>query len=96
MDTTAPNIKLLNFDQEKSSFKQEKIKIKIGDNLSGIKSYRGTIDGNWVLMMHDNKEKQLTYIFDEKLVKTDGEHIFVITIVDKKGNSKKLTTKFIY
>jgi len=96
MDTTAPTIKLLNFNQEKSSFKQEKIKIKIGDNLSGIKSYRATIDGNWVLMMHDNKEKQLTYIFDEKLVKTDGEHIFVITIVDKKGNSKKLTTKFIY
>lgn len=94
IDTTAPTIKLLNFDRETASFKQNKITIKINDNLSGIKSYRGTIDGNWILMVHDNKEKTLQYSFDEKLVKTEGEHIFVLTITDKKGNTKKTTTKF--
>ena len=94
MDTTAPTIKLLNYDKEKSVFKQNKIDLKISDNLSGIKNYKGTIDGVWVLLQHDNKEKTLTYNFDEKLLKTDGEHIFEVTIIDKKGNSKKLTTKF--
>lgn len=94
MDTTAPSIKMLNYDKEKNTFKENKIVLKIGDNLSGIKSYKGTIDGAWVLMQHDNKEKTLTYIFDEKLVKTDTAHIFAITITDKKGNSKKLTTNF--
>lgn len=96
MDTTAPTIKLLNFDKEKLTFKKQKIELKIADNLSGIKSYSGSIDGKWVLLVHDNKEKTLTYLFDEKLAKTNGEHIFVISITDKKGNSKKMTTQFIY
>lgn len=96
MDTIAPTVKLLNFDKEHKTFRQNKIMVKMSDNLSGIKSYRGTIDGAWVLMQHDNKEKTITYTFDEKLVKSDSEHIFVITIVDRKGNSKKITTKFTY
>jgi len=96
IDTTAPTIKLINYNKEKSIFKNDKIVLKMSDNLSGIKSYRGTIDGTWILLQHDNKEQTLTYNFDEKLVKTDGEHIFVVTIIDRKGNSKKLTTKFNY
>lgn len=96
MDTTAPHVKILNYDKEKAFFKGETIEVKIGDNLSGIKNYRGTIDGKWILMQHDNKEKKLTYIFDEKLAKTNEEHIFAIIVTDKKGNSKKITTKFIY
>ena len=96
MDTTAPTVKVINFDKEKLSFKNESIIIKVGDNLSGIKSYRGTIDGHWVLMIHDNKEKTLTYFFDEKLAKSNEEHIFAITVSDKKGNTKKLNIKFKY
>lgn len=96
MDTTAPSVKALNFDKEKLMFKNESVVIKIGDNLSGIKSYRGTIDGQWVLMIHDNKEKTLTYIFDEKIAKSNEEHIFAITVIDKKGNTKKLNIKFKY
>ena len=96
MDTTAPSIKLLNFNKENSTFKQNEIKLKITDDLSGIKSYKGSIDDVWVLMVYDNKEKTLTYTFDEKLIKTEGEHIFMAIIVDKKGNTKKLTLKFKY
>jgi murein DD-endopeptidase MepM/ murein hydrolase activator NlpD len=96
MDTTAPSAKLLNYDKENSVFKHNEIKLKISDDLSGIKSYKGSIDDAWVLMVHDNKEKTLTYTFDEKLLKTEGEHIFMVIIVDKKGNSKKLTSKFKY
>lgn len=96
MDTTAPTVKIVNYDKEKLSFKEERIEVKIADNLAGIKSYKGTIDGQWVLMQHDNKEKKLSYIFDEKLVKTNEEHIFAITVTDKKGNTKKVTAKFKY
>ena len=96
MDTTAPNVKFLNFDKEKNEFKEDKIIVKMSDNLSGIKSYRGTIDGVWILMQHNTKEKTITYYFDEKLVKMNGKHNFVATIIDKKGNLKKLTTTFNY
>lgn len=96
MDTTAPSIKMINFDKEQAIFKQDKIKVKVGDNLSGIKSYSGNIDGHWVLLEFDNKERTLTYTFDEHLIKTAAEHIFTITLVDRKGNSNQVSTKFIY
>jgi hypothetical protein len=96
LDTTAPVVKIMNYNKEKSIFTHDKIALKMTDNLSGIKSYRGTIDGIWVLLQHDNKEKTLTYYFDEKLLKNEGEHIFEVTIIDKKGNLKNLTTKFNY
>jgi hypothetical protein len=95
-DTTAPTLKYLNYDKAKKEFKQNKIVIKIADNLTGIKSYKGTIDDHWILLQHDNKEKTLTYFFDEHLVKTEGEHIFVMNLLDRKGNLKKIITTFIY
>ena len=96
IDSVPPTAKLLAYDKKKSIFMQNEISVKIGENLSGIQNYSATIDGNWVLMQHDNKEKKLTYFFDEKLVKANQEHIFVLTIIDKKGNAKKLSAKFIY
>jgi hypothetical protein len=94
--TTRNSVVFLNFDKEKNEFKEDKIIVKMSDNLSGIKSYRGTIDGVWILMQHNTKEKTITYYFDEKLVKMNGKHNFVATIIDKKGNLKKLTTTFNY
>jgi hypothetical protein len=95
-DTIAPTLKYLNFDKAAKVFKQNKIVIKIADNLTGIKSYKGTIDDQWILLEHDNKEKTLTYFFDEHVAKTNGEHIFAITMMDRKGNIKKIMTTFIY
>ena len=96
IDSVAPTAKLLAYDKKKSIFTQNEISVKIGENLSGIQNYSATIDGNWVLMQYDNKEKKLTYFFDDKLVKANQEHTFAITIIDKKGNAKKLSAKFIY
>jgi murein DD-endopeptidase MepM/ murein hydrolase activator NlpD len=96
IDTTLPVVKLMNYDNQKLNFSQNKIMVKAFDTLSGIKSYRGTIDGNWVLMEFDNKEKTLCYVFDEKLSKTSDKHEFSIVVTDKKGNAKKTSVKFVY
>ena len=96
VDTTKPTVKLINYDKQKLSFSNDKIMVKVSDNLSGIKSYRGTIDGQWVLMEFDNKEKTLCYTFDDKITKTLGEHELLVVVTDKKGNIKKLSVKFVY
>lgn len=96
LDTTKPAVKLIDYDKQKLSFSNDKIMVKVSDNLSGIKSYRGTIDGHWVLMEFDNKEKTLCYTFDDKITKTFGEHELNVAVTDKKGNVKKLSVKFVY
>ena len=96
LDTTKPSVKLIDYDKQKLSFSNDKIMVKVSDNLSGIKSYRGTIDGHWVLMEFDNKEKTLCYTFDDKITKTLGEHELNVAVTDKKGNVKKLSVKFVY
>lgn len=95
-DTTAPSVKILNTTANKDWNKTKNIKVKISDNLSGIKSYRGMIDGNWVLMEYNYKENVLTYFFDEKLKQTATEHNFTIVVTDRKMNTTKADFKFIY
>jgi len=70
------------------------IRIKIGDNLSGIRSYRGTIDGKWILMEYDAKNSMLTYLFDDEKV-DKGEHIFKLIVKDNRWNSSKYEVVFI-
>ncbi len=36
--------------------------------LSGIKSYNGYLNGNWVLFEYDNKTRKITHNFDDTLV----------------------------
>ena len=69
-----------------------KMQFRIGDNLSGIKSYNGYIDNEWVLMQLDGKTRILTHIFDEKT--GFGKHNFKLIIIDKKDNIKEYTSMF--
>ena len=64
--------------------KSRGIFLRIGDNLSGVKSYAGKIDGKWVLMEWDFKTKILSYTFNNDIV--PGKHIFELTISDNKNN----------
>ncbi len=59
------------------------------DNLS----YRGTIDGNWVLFEFDKKRNRITYEFDDRVGK--GSHTVRITTKDDRGNEGVFEGKFI-
>jgi len=88
LDTVAPTIKLLTKNIQNSNT----IKFKISDNLSGIKSYRATVDGKWLLMELDGKTGVLTYYFDEHIGK--GKHLFRLVVVDNKDNAREYTVCF--
>jgi len=85
VDTVAPIIRPVNIFPNKKVARQFNIKIKISDNLSGIKSYRGTLNGNWILMDYDAKNNLLVYSFDERMKK--GKNLFKLVVIDAVGNS---------
>ena len=63
-----------------------KIQFRISDNLSGIKSYRGEIDGKWVLFEYDEKEDLLTYTFDYQRIAIKKSHLLRLVVSDYKDN----------
>ena len=64
---------------------KKKINIRITDDLSGIASYRGEIDGAFVLFEYDSKNSLLTYTFDTERL-SQGDHHLQLTVTDRCGN----------
>lgn len=94
IDTVIPGIKPINIFNNKKLSTQKDIRFKIWDNLSGIKSYSGRINGNWVLMEYDAKTGLLIYYFDSNLKK--GSNQFELKVVDRKNNFSVFKAKFTY
>jgi murein DD-endopeptidase MepM/ murein hydrolase activator NlpD len=92
VDTVAPTITALNITEGKSMRGIGKMSFKIRDNLSGIKSFNGYIDGKWVLMDFDSKTATLSHSFDGTL--SNGKHNLELIVVDMKDNIKKLALSF--
>ena len=91
IDTIKPKITPVNISKEKNISKQSTIAIRIGDNLSGIKSYHATVDGQWVLMVYDRKRARLTYKIDEHFPK--GKRQFKLVVADDVGNVNTYTAE---
>ena len=92
-DSIAPTINLLNFKNKQWISKNKTLKVKIKDKGAGIKNYRATIDGNWILMEYNHKKGILIYNFsDKKLV--GSKHIFKLVVSDNVDNLTKIETTF--
>jgi hypothetical protein len=92
LDTIAPVVVPINIKPNANLSAAKGIFFKMSDNLSGIKSYTGKIDGKWVLMEWDYKTKILSYSFNADIAA--GKHIFELTVTDSKNNSKYFTAAF--
>ncbi|MEC7863940.1 MAG: M23 family metallopeptidase [Bacteroidota bacterium] len=93
-DTTKPEIRGLNIFPGKKFNTQTTIKLKIKDKESGIKSYRGEIDGKWILMDYDYKNNLLRFDIEQNISK--GEHTFTLKVVDNIGNVSNYSAEFTY
>jgi murein DD-endopeptidase MepM/ murein hydrolase activator NlpD len=92
IDTIPPSINPVNISDKKDLSKSHFIRFKITDNLSGVKSYRCTVDGKWILMELDGKSSNLTYTFDEHVQK--GTHELKLVVADLKNNEKEFKCEF--
>lgn len=92
-DSIKPKIKLHNFKNEQWLTHFKTLKVKIADKESGIKSYRGEIDGKWILMEYNVKNGILTYNFNDKTF-TTAKHNLKITVTDNVGNTNIIKATF--
>ena len=72
---------------------QKSIDFSISDDLSGIASYNGYINGNWILFDYDYKKARITYNFDGQFLQ-DGRNEFKLEVIDNVGNSTIFETHF--
>ncbi|RYD79777.1 MAG: M23 family metallopeptidase [Sphingobacteriales bacterium] len=92
-DTVSPVIVPINIKAAGSNlWASSGIRFKISDNMSGIKSYRGKIDGNWVLFQYDAKSALIYYLFDENC--PPGNHSLEMEITDQKNNVRRWSATF--
>ena len=92
LDTVVPIINPINIFANKNMAGNSSIICTMSDNLSGIKTYRGEIDGKWILMDYDGKTAKLTHIFDNL---TTGNHTFKLEVIDFVDNKTVLELPFI-
>ncbi|MDD2436699.1 MAG: M23 family metallopeptidase [Massilibacteroides sp.] len=74
---------------------RKRIIIRLSDHLSGVSSYRGEIDGQFVLFEFDGKKGLLTYDFDAERLK-QGTHKLVFAAEDACGNRSEYIRKFVW
>ncbi len=94
VDRIPPKIVSVNLSNGSTFTSNSKIKLKISDNLAGIGKYIGKIDGKWILMDYDKKNRLLTFDFKNEDISA-GNHIFELTVTDKKGNQAHFERTFI-
>ena len=92
-DSVAPKLKPLNFKNKQwlSSFNY--LRVKLTDDYSGIKSYRGEINGKWIRFEYEPKNNTLIYDFNDLSFK-ESLHQLTIEAEDKAGNVSKLQMEF--
>ena len=84
-DTISPSIKPINFRNEKWVTNLSTLRIRVDDEFSGIKKYRASINGKWILMEHEPKRKLLFFEFDDvKFSKTELK--LNLNVEDMVGN----------
>jgi len=94
IDSISPLIVPINISENKNMMEEEAIIIKITDKLSGIATYRGTINDKWVLMEYDEKKNLLKYYFNNIKTKK-GKNVFELQLTDKKENISTYKVVFI-
>lgn len=75
---------------------QREIRIRLRDNKSGISSFRGEINGKWVLFRHDSKSTIYSYRFDNSRLKKGETETLVFRATDSAGNSSSYSYSFRY
>lgn len=88
VDTIPPVVQALNFKQVTHLKKQRTLRVMIKDLQTGIRDYRPTLNGHWILMEYLPKRNLLVYHFDKYLKK--GKNEFRLVVHDMVGNATVL------
>jgi hypothetical protein len=73
----------------------KRVAFKISDNLSGIASYKGTLDGRFALFEYDAKNNALFCVFDAMRM-GKGRVKLNLTVADEAGNQSEFTRFVVF
>ncbi len=96
LDTIAPTLKPQNISSGKDMSNSSNISFTLDDNLTGINSYNGYINKQWVLFEYDPKNKLLFYTFDKKRLNSGQSHELEVYAEDAKGNKAEYRCNFFW
>jgi murein DD-endopeptidase MepM/ murein hydrolase activator NlpD len=91
-DTLSPKISIAK-PIEGKWVSQDVIQLQISDAGSGIKTYNGYLNGQWVLFEYDNKTKTITHYFNDDFL-LNGTNELKVIVTDAMGNSTTFETHF--
>ena len=91
VDTIPPNLKPKHFFEDMSD--EIFMSFTFDDPLTGVSTYNAFVDGEWVLLEHDPKNKTLIHYFDGKISR--GQHELLIVVKDLVNNEKRLKLEFV-
>ena len=94
IDSIKPNISVIDISDNQWISNRKNLSIKISDNESGVKNYRGTINDKWILLEYNPMKGILTYDFNDNVNRDDVKNVLEIKIEDNVGNEKKLIKTF--
>jgi hypothetical protein len=93
LDTIPPKISIAKSIEGKWLSDKKTIQFTISDDLSGIKSYNGYLNGKWILFEYDNKTRKIIHNFSDGIV-AEGQNELKIIVIDNMGNSTIFETRF--
>jgi len=96
-DTKKPTIQLKNFKNGQWITSYRFLKVKIKDDLTGVKSYKAYIDGQWILMEYEPKKGLLTYDFNDfkyRALPKKAKHKIKIVVSDYVNNTNTYIATF--
>lgn len=93
VDTVPPLIEPLNIHPGKTIGSQSTLNFRISDNLSGIDTFDAYLNGEWILMEYDPKNRLLWHTLAKDLHK--GSHAFRLEVRDRQGNEQVFETHFV-
>ncbi len=96
VDTIPPTIEPVNISNNRNMGNTHRIEFKIDDNLSGIKSYTGYINGNWALFEYDPKNRLLFYELNHGKLERGKEQKLDLYVMDEKENINSVHLTFNY
>lgn len=92
-DVTPPKITAMD---SKNAVKNRLFRIRVTDDASGVETWRGTIDGKWVLFTFNTHSSELRYVFDTDRLTKNSRHELVLSVTDACGNTRSYSHSFYY
>lgn len=93
VDTIPPTITPLSIT-DSTLTESSRIRFKITDDLAGIKTIEGLLDGQWALFDYDAKTNRITHTFNKSRFEFNKRHYLKLTITDYRGNNSVYEANF--